>query len=205
MRWKLRILKQVATLFTVKLPVQLIGIPVVALELLLHLKDKRVENCVDQRLICKWFDNGDDLDREYGLNGDKGYQLSRGNPTDTWGIYRMRFNWLALRNPINYFQYNVLGSRVEDLGNIESYHNYIDGVGESGDLEVGDWQYAGVRKIELDSGEWEHYTVYRYPFKPEKCFRARIGHKLGHNPIKHKRSGVQWVCAIQPWKDYRGK
>jgi hypothetical protein len=202
----LKILKHLLTLLLVKLPLQLIAIPIVAIELLFHLKDKRTINCPDQRLLLEWFDVGDELDRKYGLNGDLGYQQSRKNPTTTFGIYKMRLTWLAFRNPINYFQHNILGEHVSNLGDITLKSNYINDLKEENELlEVSDWHYAGARKVLLSTGHWEYYIVYKYPFKQDKCLRIRLGYKLGHRPLQHLRLTVQWVFVFQPWKDYIGR
>ena len=221
MNWIFRILQQILVLVCIKLPVQLIGIPIVALELLFHLKDKRLNNCLDQRLFFKWFDNGDDRDRKYGLNGDLGYQASTHNLSidsykkllksgarlTKWHLYKMRFIWLALRNPINYFQYRVLGVKSSRI-NKAIYYDDIP----TQENEIGDWHKPGIRQREVTdtSGHifaWEYYIVYQYPFKKDKCFRARIGHKLGHRPKDEAvgRDYIQWVCSIQPWKSYKGK
>lgn len=205
MKTTIRIIIQICTLLLIKLPLQLLGIIIVPIELLFHLKDTRTINCLDQRLFFKWFDNGDELDRKYGLNGDIGYQNSKGNPKTPFKLYLSRLTWLAFRNPVNYFQYNILGVKVKYLGEVILHDNYIQRLKQDNAfLEVSDWSEAGKRKVETSTGFWEYYIVYKYPFNHKKCFRARIGHKLGHFPLIQPRSTVQWVCAIQPWKDYRG-
>jgi len=207
MKWIYRIIKQLLTLLIINIPLQLLGIPIVAIELLFHLHDKRLNNCLDQRLLLKWFDNGDEKDLIYGLNGDLGYQHTNNITVKStkWEIYKARFIWLAIRNPLNYYKYRVIGVRTSKLGRITYQKNYIQGIGNNPLLEVSDWHYAGVRIIDLDKGGWEVYIVYKYPFKQDRCLRIRMGYKLGHNRRDTTRLYTQWVCAIQPWKSYIGK
>lgn len=225
------ILYRILQLLLIKLPLQLIGIPVAAIILLFKLRDKRVGSnaLYDQRLpkMFRWFDVGDVRDKGYGINGDLGYQTKQLlgseevlmscqlqdaisiNPPSIWKIYWMRLNWLALRNPINYFQYNVLGIRSVNLGRLIKVIDRSDNFNLERDdysksPEIGDWpgHVAGFRYREFENAK-EYYWIYRYPFLKSRCFRARIGHKLGHTyPY---RAVIQWVCTIQPFKSYRGK
>lgn len=230
-----RIIRQFIVLLLVKLPVQLIGIPIVAIALLFHLKDRRYvySNLINQRLprIFQWFDNGDEIDRKYGLNGDLGFKTKFLYKTDhalsmaemavkdseekeisRFKIYLMRLTWLALRNPANYFQHNVLGVKTSDLKQVIRFDNFIFSEGrKDDDLEVGDYpsHYQGIRnqEVELKDGSkaWEYYIVKNYSFWKGRAFRARIGYKLGHYPMIHYRPTVQWVCNVNPFSTSDGK
>src|SRR5690606_22399774 len=106
-----------------------------------------------------------------------------------------RFHWLAIRNPINYFQYKVLGREL-------SVNNSIKKI--KGDLKVGthDWNTRGYYYQEVENdGEtlWELYVV--YPLFKNYHFRLRMGWKIGgyfsrRSPGEH----MQWVLAITPFK-----
>jgi len=220
----LRFTKHLATFLLVKLPVQFMGIPIVAVELLRFLDDSRTANCEDQRLFFKWFDNGDALDRKYGLNGDGGYQeifrgetlglkhpaashLVGGTIPSKWKLYKMRLNWLAWRNPANYFQRHVLGVKVSDLRG--TMYHFEDSVQGYPPVPVGDWTSEGTREtlMELNSGEiiWEYYTIKKYSFWEGHCFRARLGYKLGETPMVHTgRDTVQWCFSVNPFASYTG-
>lgn len=280
----MKILHHLFILLFVKIPLQIVAMPVVAIALLFHLKDTRIASSKleGQRLpkFLSWFDVGDELDIKYGLNGDLGYQAKvflnadplprekllfnaicvtydpeqEGKWVPKSKIYWARFQWLALRNPINNFQYSVLGVPTSQLSypvtvvnkvGIEEVsfiaHSPID-MPPWDILEVGDWTNAGYRyrqvtrrhpdvtrtikqlalnkergaelidlinsSIDTDIGSvWEHYLVYKYPnwLSKTRCFRARIGYKLGHNPLQHDRKVVQWVFSVNPLKEYSGK
>jgi hypothetical protein len=255
------ILRHLFILLFIKLPVQLLGIPLVAVALLFKIRDKRTcsTGLENQRLpkLLSWWDVGDPIDRKYGLNGDLGYQSKQFLNSDDalregvlynavalmydredegkwipwYKIYWARFNWLALRNPANGFQYNVLGLKVEDIYQpIELINNTHDNEVHAEGLgvtlldfhklpEVGNWSNAGYRYTNMqtiskrvlgDSTAREIYLVYLYPkwFKVREqrmCLRIRIGYKLDHNPLRIHRSVVQWVCSINPLKSYIGR
>lgn len=254
------IIRQVFILLLIKLPVQLIGIPLVAIALLFKIKDTRIcsAHLRAQRLpkFLSWYDVGDPIDKKYGLNGDFGYQAKQllnsdyalkesllfnavaitydredeGKWVPWYKIYWMRFNWLALRNPANGFQYNVLGLKRDDIQSPIELKNVVGdevvhakGLGVSllkfdEITEVGNWTNAGYRYTNLRTskksflGDYtarEIYLVKLYPkwftIKGQRmCFRARIGFKLDHNPLELQRSIVQWVCSVNPLKSYIG-
>lgn len=201
------LVKHLLTLISIKLPLQIVSIPILAIALLFYLKDKRCKGDLhDQRLpdFLKWLDNGDVLDRAYGLNGDLGYQLKYSNLESPWTLYIMRLNWLAFRNPINYFQYHKLGIQQEDIEDLIYISERATFIGE----EVGDWSSPGVREVDilLTTGKtaFERYWIYQYPFWPTKCFRARIGWKFSNISKIDRAKHFQWVFTVQPIKDYRG-
>lgn len=228
------LLKHILTLLLIKIPVQLSSyILVPVLVAIKTIQDKEVgSNLEDQRLpkLFRWFDVGDKNDLQYGLNGDIPHQLQHlmgmpnrdpnvtlrqfyniltiyeeeYKPLNTfWRVFKMRVDWLMLRNPINYFQNHVLGREVTDINEVMPFDNLAP--------EVGDYpgHVAGFRyrEVVMVDGERlrEYYLIKVYPFTfTKKCFRLRIGFKLGHDPRVHVRDTIQWVCAIQPWKTFGG-
>lgn len=197
----------------------LAGYIVVPIALLTRINDKRTEpginvdlynletslipkdELLDQRLPnwAKWWDVGDEYDRYYGLNGDLGYQFL--NKLDSsqskLKIYWCRLKWLAFRNPANWFKYHVVGAKADSNTWIKSESSNLD-------VEIGDWSHEGWRIVETKIGN-EYYLVKRYKRWPDKCFRARLGLKLGHKAeALNDRNQISFVCSIIPFKTYRG-
>lgn len=216
--------KHLLTLILVKIPAQLAGLVAVALGLLTRKNDTRYASnkLTDQRLpkCMKYWDIGDKIDLKYGLNGDFGYQSkflldsdqslgstalqTATNPSKS-DLFKMRYNWLALRNPANYFQHNILGVQSSDIDFMIELIEKPDIDGQ----EVGDYSSSGYRYSEVCLKNKrkirEYYLVYKYPFKKDRCLRIRIGHKLGSTPLQQPRDTIQWCFVIQPWKKYLGK
>ena len=231
----LTVIKHILTLLLIIVPLQLLGLIIVALALTLKLKDKRIASSKleSQRLpkLFSWYDVGDPLDRKYGLNGDLGYQSHElvksgalregmlqnaivllydpefdGKTVPTWKIFWLRYKWLALRNPLNGFKYNKLGVKKDDIKRILLAENWVNGKITNIE-EVGDWSNPGFRytEVELKDGtvKKEYYWVKKLSSK--KCIRIRIGHKFGHlGSGDVTRETISWVCAIQPYKSYKG-
>jgi len=252
------LLRHLVVFLLIKIPVALMGIPIVAVALLFYIKDKRIahDGLMKQRLpfFLKWWDNGDYIDRKYGLNGDVAHQSRHliGPPeendyppnvrllyqvinalydpemegkTPPWyKIYWMRLNWLALRNPSNYFQHNVLGEYIKDLNYVKRFYNRTEGTAVNFvDIyddtflrevkEIGDWYRPGFRYIEAsvkkDKIIREYYLMYAYPkwfklFGKRRGLRIRIGYKLGHFPLRHSRPTIQWTFNFSPLSSYTG-
>ena len=192
----MRIIKHLLVLLLVKLPIQFMGIPIVATVLLLRPKVNRLPS------LFKWWDVGDELDRVYGLKGDLGYQadmIKKGyDPDGFWS----KFNWLALRNPANYFQHHVLGKKFLDAAHFD-FHEESEIKGKP----VGDWSAPGLRTADVimkdGSKIWEYYIVKRYKWFPSKCFRARIGWKIWED--EKPKPTMQWVFSVIPFKSYKGE
>jgi hypothetical protein len=142
--------------FGIMLPLVIIGIPIIAIALLFFIKDRRIArlDLIDQRLpkFIAWFDNGDELDRRFGLNGDYWFQskmlldadypgtaLKLNNilnlvydPQDNaedhnvpwYKIYWMRFIWLAWRNTISHFK-RVIGEPLDNVKQINKIVNIV--------------------------------------------------------------------------------
>lgn len=231
----LKILFQITKFITIILPLTIIGWFLVPIGLLFRLNDTRHGFSPDlksQRLpkLLKWFDVGDERDQKYGLNGDLGYQCEQykkisgslvyknssiynhiftGGQLDftKWQLYRLRCKWLAFRNPLNAFKYTIMGYKVQYDEQYSVYHRQ-----SANGLEVTDWANgeSGSFYCELNTGVWEYYLVYQYPFKKDKCLRVRMGHKVGQFFEESLQDGtvrstLSWACTLQPWKTYRGK
>ena len=104
----MKFIKHFLIFFFVKLPIQLLGIPILAVLLLFI--PKNVEYL--PRLF-RWWDNHERYTsgnkNDDGLSGPDYIRDKWRNPTG----WMARFNWLALRNPANYFQYCILGKVKE--------------------------------------------------------------------------------------------
>jgi hypothetical protein len=141
-------------------------------------RDGKLPTCL------RWFDNAD-LYTGRDISVYKQVQ-------ETGLIYQ--YYWLALRNPLNYFGYFVLGYAVtQDLFDFNSNNNF----------EVGDSQgkHAGFLYTELES-IYEYYYIFKY--SSTHCFRFRMGHKIGRPDSNYKGSRIQYVFAVQPWKSFSG-
>lgn len=211
------IFKHVVTFFVVVLPANLIGIPLLAVTLLFYIKDKRIlsESIVDQRLpkLLQIWDNGDEWDRNCGLNGDVHYQFEfltgakasgerlqviinavrllydpndeiDGNPVPWWKIYLMRFNWLALRNPTNALGRRILGFKSDTITEVTKFINIVDGE-QTTEKEVGNWFNAGYRHIEVKTSDGKTYREYYIIKKIPMVSSKVLRIRIGHK-LDHK-------------------
>ena len=180
-------LKHILILLLVKLPLQILGLPILAIALLFVPRDKEV-----LPKFLRWFDNYELHLRDDGDDGLSGPHYIRSKWKDPTG-WLARFNWLALRNPVNYFQYKVLGFKTEG-----------DWAAKVENPNVGTHSYnvRGVRKTELTNGDgkkyWEYYAV--IPLLKSWHFRARLGYKIGDITDLHDDEWVQWVFSVTPLK-----
>lgn len=109
------------------LPLQLVGM--IVLLIIVPTLSRSVSKLPDW---LAWFDNAENIyldendpDRD-GLSGpsyyrrdDLGIANAEGpfDGNDDIALFRLwwnRYNWLALRNPINYFQYEILGAKIDE-------------------------------------------------------------------------------------------
>ncbi len=109
--------------------------------------------------------------------------------------WKVRYQWLAFRNPLNYFGYVVLGMRITDKVLVSS-GNMKYTVGDS----FG--KVPGFLWTETTEGYYEYYYIHKW--SEELCFRFRMGHKIGQPESNSIGSSAQWVMAIQPLKSYSG-
>jgi len=182
--------KHFLTLLFIKLPVQVAGIPILAVLLLFVPRDE--EKLPD---AFRWWDNHERYfpgnQSDDGLSGPPEIRNRWSNP-EGW---LARFNWLALRNPANYFQHRVLGRTA---------NSFADRVKVKGDLKVGthEWNTRGYYYQEVLNGReklWELYIV--QPLYKQWHFRLRAGWKIGgYFSKRDPGDSLQWVFAITPFK-----
>jgi len=204
----MRYLKHVLTLLFISLPLQIVGIFLLPFVLPFVPKDTEV-----LPRWLRWFDNNHShlnlrenptiID---GLAGWPEYRRVRGiYPQAPYNFFKLlwgRYVWLAWRNPTNYFAYAVLGFTWPE-------RVYI--VSQSGDLGIGDFTRPGSYKTvirDLDRNEyWEYYLIYKYKHIPGRCFRLRMGYKIGDPRDGHNYVGrqIQWVFAPSPLHSYKGE
>ena len=201
-------------------------------------------NLASQRLWkwLRWADNGDHYDMNFGVNGGMSYQTicllgndisqlrhsliintvlavydpdQEGKIVPKWKIFWMRFNWLALRNPVNYLKIRILGVKSPEFKTIKQkqWNQNTGIIYSTSNLNkiprISDYEVPGWRTIVLNDNIWEIYLVHRWPILKNKCLRVRLGYKLGHlaehvtnNDLK--RPYLSYVFVIQPFKSFRG-
>lgn len=197
----LLILKQVVMFLCVLLPLQILGWFILPIALLFIPKDQEY-----LPYFLRWFDNHEyhysKLSHLDGLAGPDYYRKQNRiypyAPFSFWRLWYYRYNWLAFRNPVNYFQYKVLGL---------PWVNNVFLVRTFGNPNTGDKTQDGHYFIQVKVNNkmyWEYYAIVRYPFT-KKCIRFRFGWKIGTIEENHAGEVVQWVCTITPMIDYTGK
>ena len=160
----------------VSLVLDLIGLLVLAVVLPFIVKDaKRLPTW------CRWFDSADGY-----INGDDVYQKENAH----WPLFWLRYNWLAIRNPTNYFQVNVLGQTW--LGN-EYIKVATPNAGKVGDHPE---QESGIQYIESVDGIYEYYMVYRLG---QYAFKFRMGWKIGYVDRRQRGEVLPWCFSITPF------
>ena len=187
-----RIPVHLITLIMLKLPLQLIGV------LVLFIYFRFFNGPYNTRLpkYLKWF--GVWEGKSYGINGDAAWRYARKENTfkgkDGKIYYEYegwlpRFQYNALRNPLNHFQWEVLGrKRPEGMFYVEYIGNRDIGPGELG------WYYMEI----LGTGIWELY--FKFKIKGlDKAVRLRLGYKIGSS-TDLQRSRIQWAFSFTPLK-----
>lgn len=132
--------------------------------------------------LLRWFDSADPY---------VGRDTSVIRKVQAQSLYE-RYNWVAFRNPINYFAYKYLGFRFPE----KTRYTLV------GNLDVGDstGDEPGYRYLETDKGYYEYLYVKRIGLK--SCFYFRLGWKLGG--LKNKPgSYCQQVFTIS-YRSYSG-
>lgn len=186
----LRLLKHLAVFFLVTLPLEIIGIPLVAMALLFVSRDSTT-----LPPFLRWFDCNDVND---GINGDPRYRKA----WEGRNLWLQRWNWLCFRNPLNFFQYEYLGAKRSDV--VRSSIKFTS-------MNVGDNGEPGYVEAEVEeiSGKlrYEYYWVWKYSlFGRPMCIRYRMGWKYGY-PLPRPDSNpiAQWVLVLNPFMPYSGK
>lgn len=171
-----RLLHNIGSFVIIQAPLQLAGIVVLPVICLVY-------DIGHLPYVLRWFDSVDPY-----INRDTSVITAVNNKG-----WLAKYNWLALRNPTNYFCYKHLGYQF--TGD-ESY--YIAGhmlVGDStGDI-------PGFVMIELSTGIYEYRYVKR--IGKTACFYFRLGHKIG-NTNNPKDSYCQHVFTIS-YRAYSGQ
>lgn len=166
----LRFIYNLLVYLLITLPLELIGIPLLAVTILFLPKEE-----THLPYLLRWYDTWDEDD---GINGSKSYQSENGIS------YLSRFNWTALRNPLNTFQYSVLGIKA-----VEHTTNPVD-IDATG----------GFVHNETEAGYYEYYYVKPYKlFGTLRCFRFRMGWKLSGRSHKDR---LQWCFLISPFTSF---
>lgn len=184
-----RLIKSIAKLFLICLPLQALGLIMVPLGIkLIDLRENRTNvTARDYRMpyLLRWFDCAD-------------WYIGRNTETiQTVHLYSFwyRYYWLALRNPCNYFGYKYLGYKVPELMEIEGNGEY--GIGDSAGKE------PGLLWTEVNNEVYEYYYIKKW--NDTHCLRFRMGWKIGVPFGNLPGSYIQWVLVLQPWKSYSGK
>jgi hypothetical protein len=199
MKFVYRFVLHLLILLLVSLPLQLLGIIVLAIVCPI-IGDKPLPK------ILRWFDNADQY---------------IGRDTSTYLAVRASgwFNnycWLALRNPCNYFGYVVLGTLIKNSIPIiyENSTTFFNNTNPSSLDSVGDVSYSGsqITDIELlpyNEQIYEYYYVYRYKyisslFNTPLCLRVRIGYKIGDPNKLTIGEYIQQVFVVSPLHSFTG-
>jgi len=194
------ILEQTIVMVFIVIPLMFVGAFIVLPIVLLFIP----EDCEQLPRFARWFDNHDyhypgqsgvNID---GLAGFPNYRKRNNLTKDSgfWHIWFVRIKWLGFRNPVNYFDYNMLGFHVNSPG------MYFATLYEKGDRDVTE-DRAGVHCAlvrDCKSGK-KYYTYYRVINLPklldrgilkDKVIRIRMGWKF--TPGQYEPGHVyQWV------------
>jgi hypothetical protein len=110
------------------------------------------------------------------------------------------YNWIALRNPINYFQYKYLSfqwpKNFKYLRYIPEDNNIGDSTGDE----------PGLKYIEIETDGkvfYEYYYIKKWSLST--CLRFRLGWKIG-DPTRNRIGDLQqFVLVLSPYKSYSGR
>lgn len=183
----MKLLKYLITFLGLEI-LQLIGVVIVGIALLFLPKP-----ATKLPWFLKWFDNNETYwgGREAGLNGTLIID------SQTWWS---RWIWLCWRNPVNYFQYHVLGFTWNKPIFLVSYDPKLIAT-------VGDDKGEGsfYTEVVIDSKvRWEYRRTRRWG-QSGKCLDIRLGWKISSVESNMLGSQVQWVFNIRLIVDYTGK
>lgn len=183
----LHVIKHLLILTSVKLPLQLVGIPI----MLVYFRFFNDESRIRLPKYLKWF--GVWEHKSYGINGDDAWR--RAHDYTKW---YPRFKYNVLRNPLNHFQWEVLGKdNITDIDNLWNVFR-LGTVYTTNDLG---WAYT--KMYELDRlHAWEFYCLLKYPFT-SKAFRVRLGYKIMNIEDLDKGPKFQWAFSVTPFKRIR--
>ena len=199
----MRLFKHILMLLLVVLPIQLLGMVILLLVLPFVPTDREI-----LPKMFRWFDNAEIPlgigSKDDGLAGPAYYRgpylFSLRKLPYPIALFIVRYTWLALRNPINYFQHKVVGVHITHLFTA-NLSKYDEGVGN----KEGDHEGTSYLEINMDNKTiWELYIVKKYKWLPNKCFRLRIGWALDKPSECTIGSYKRWVFTITPFMSYEG-
>lgn len=148
-------------------------------------------------VFVRWFDNAEIPlginAADDGLAGPAYYrvealaQYKKFLFSDYLSLLLCRYIWLCFRNPINYFQYKVIGAYIEP-----QKVTIVD----SGDPRVGNKEgdIAGTSHMIVTVGNKRYYDYYKViKLWKGRCLRIRLGWKLSKLHIEGYK---QFVCTF---------
>lgn len=161
MTFAFRLLKNLLSLFCIELPLQLLG-AIVLIPLCAVYKIGQLPRAF------RFFDSADPFVGRDTSVIDCINATPEKSPYFWKNGYITRYNWLAWRNPINYFSYKYLGYTFTGR---ESYDII-------GSLDVGDstGKHEGLKIINLSTGVYEYLYVKKVGDKA--CIYLRMGWKI---------------------------
>ncbi len=182
----LRLLKHLAILLLLSLPLQLVGIFLVPIGILFSRGSLKLP------AAFKWFDSADAW---VGRNTETFQGIV---DQGSWA----RYKWLAFRNPCNYFGYAVLGFVANNPMEILKYTGEeVHGVGDSSGDGAG-YRTVEIQDIVTGKTYYEYYYIRR--LGQAHCFRFRMGYKIGNPKELGNGTAVEQVLVLQPYKSYTG-
>lgn len=105
--------------------------------------------------------------------------------------------WLCLRNPLNVFQYRVLGFEWKEPVIFVHYDEKPPIWQTSDESTSGAW----YTEVEIErKAYWEYFMVKKWPLM-NKCFRFRCGWKIGRIDSNKDKDHVQWCFTVTPFKE----
>ncbi len=208
-----RFTKHAFVYFVVCLPLILVGMVILAVVLpFIKEGQERLPKCL------AWFDNDSGIRLGYpggdGLAGDPNYRRMRAEEGHT-SIYWERYTWLALRNPINYFSYKILGHKFVAGDTVTKLEGPIDpGMTMDGGLKILEMEtirpyptvlYLGLSSVPMivypTKTLYEYHYVKAYTlFGKKLCFWARFGWKINHPSEVITGETTEWVFTCNPVK-----
>lgn len=184
-----RFIKHLIIFLLILVPLQLTSIVALAIYLPIHLKlvSSGIKKSIKLPYLLRWFDNADqyigrDVSTYLGVFGSG---------------YSNLLYWLTLRNPLNYFGYVILGVQIKEPINQVLYTDL-----ETIDVSDATGGRPGLFYTDIiQDGKtyYEYYYIYKY--SATKCFRFRMGHKLG---LLLKAKHAQFVGVLSPYHSYNG-
>jgi len=194
----LKVLGKALPIFILTLLLQLVSIIVLPFVLPFIGKDK--ETLPD---FLAWFDNNEIRMKNGKMDdGLAGYPEYRAEMIPKYGLFLTRYIWLALRNPVNYFQYKVLGASIYPRITMYNAVAYDAQVGNKEGEHEGLSILEAVTDVEGDREVLATDVYYVKKLTSTRCVRIRIGHKL-KDPTYRDFYIAQFVLTIN-FAEYEG-